>query len=91
MAEPLPTNYGSRKFVLAIVSLALLTGMSGLTIWFPAIETLLPAFVSGILGINSLYFSGNIVNKFVVGKTSVGFETTSVTEKGTVEGEGGEE
>ena len=35
---------------------------------YPSIVAILPTFAGGILGVLSLYMTGNIMNKFVVGK-----------------------
>jgi hypothetical protein len=36
-------------------------------VWFPAIASVLPVFTGGILGILSLYFTGNIMSQYVTG------------------------
>lgn len=58
----------SRKFLLAIISIMLLTLMSYLGISSPAVQGILPSFNSGLLGVLGLYFAGNVVNKHIVGK-----------------------
>jgi len=62
----------SRKFILTIMALALLTGVALLSVKYAAIVAILPTFVGGILGVLSLYFTGNVMNKYVVGKQTSG-------------------
>lgn len=62
----------SRKFILTLLGLFLITGMSVAGLWFPqSITAIMPSFVAGILGSLSLYFTGNIANKHVAGKIQV--------------------
>jgi hypothetical protein len=58
----------SRKFILTVSTILLITAVSILAVWFPAIPAVLPTFIGGILGVLSLYMTGNIMNKYVVGK-----------------------
>ena len=67
---PYKNNYGSRKFILTIVALMLVTGISTASIWYPGIQAVLPSFIGGILGILSLYFGGNVASKYVNGKVN---------------------
>jgi hypothetical protein len=62
-------TYLSRKFMLACFCIMLITAVSTLSIWFPGIAPILPTFVGGLLGILSLYFTGNVMNKYVVSKS----------------------
>jgi len=62
-------TFASRKFVLTCISLATVTVVSVLGAWLTGIQAVLPTLIGGILGVLSLYFTGNIVNKYVVGKT----------------------
>lgn len=62
-------TYKSRKFILSVVCLVLLTVLSVGAIFYPGLVGILPVFVSGIVGILSLYFTGNIANKYVMNKT----------------------
>lgn len=76
--KPIPEmngTYASRKFILTILGLLLVSGVAVAGIWSAAIPTVLPTFVGGILGVLSLYFTGNIANKFVVGKQMVQMES----------------
>lgn len=61
-------SYSSRKFILTIFTIILLTTVSLAGIIYPAVVAILPTFVGGLLGILSLYFTGNVVNKYVAGK-----------------------
>lgn len=61
-------SFISRKFVITILALCLITGVSVLSLWFPTSVALLPTFIGGIIGVTTLYMSGNVANKFVVGK-----------------------
>ena len=57
----------SRKFLLTILGLLLITVVTMATIKFPAVAAVLPTFIGGILGVLSLYFAGNVVAKNIVG------------------------
>jgi membrane protein DedA with SNARE-associated domain len=57
-----------RKFLLTVLSIFLITGMSVGTAFLETLQVVFPAFIGGILGILSLYFTGNIANKYVVNK-----------------------
>ena len=61
-------SYASRKFVLSIVAVVLVTLLSVLSIWFQGIQPILSTFISGVIGVLSLYFAGNVANKYVIGK-----------------------
>ena len=73
--------YKSRKFILTLMGLILITLLTILSGWLPVIPTVLPTFVGGMLGILSLYFAGNVGNKYIVGKTLVS-EKEDETTKG---------
>lgn len=62
-------TYKSRKFILSVVCLLLLTVLTVGSIFYPVLVGILPTFVSGVVGILSLYFTGNIANKYVMNKT----------------------
>lgn len=66
--------YRSRKFVLTLIGLLIITGVSVVGIWYPTVTAVLPTFVGGILGVLSLYFTGNVMNKFVIGKTAAALQ-----------------
>lgn len=76
LVQNLPTNtelmmetgYRSRKFFLTILSVLILVLFSLMSIWFTAVAAILPSFIGGLLGILSLYFTGNVANKYVLGK-----------------------
>ena len=63
------STYKSRKFILTVISLCLVTLLTFASAWFPVLPTVMPTFTGGILGILSLYFVGNVSNKYVVNKT----------------------
>lgn len=62
-------TYKSRKFVLTTIGLVLITVVTIMGTFFPTLPSIMPTFTGGILGVLSLYFTGNVVNKWVVGKT----------------------
>lgn len=70
----LTSTYKSRKFILAIVALVVITGVSVAAIWFSAVAGILPTFVGGILGVLSVYYGGNVGSKLVVGKVQAEFK-----------------
>jgi hypothetical protein len=61
-------SYASRKFVMAILCLLLVTGVSILSIWSARIPPILPAFVTGITGILVAYLGGNVARAHVQAK-----------------------
>ena len=67
-------TYKSRKFILALIAVILVTIVSVLSIWATVIPSILPSFIGGILGILSLYYAGNVSQKYVVGKQMVQLE-----------------
>lgn len=58
-----------RKFYLALISFALILFVTLAAVWLEPLQSLLTSFLSGIISIFSIYCTGNIVNKHVVGKT----------------------
>lgn len=62
----------SRKFILTILSLAILIGMTILAAGNAAMAPLFPTFVGGLLGILGLYFGGNVAHRYATGK-AVGY------------------
>ena len=70
MPELQPSNggYKSRKFNLTVLGLILVTAVALSALKWPAIVAVFPTFVGGILGILSLYFTGNVINRYVVNK-----------------------
>ena len=61
----------SRKFLLTVLSLLILTGIAILAANYSAVATIFPTFVGGLLGVLSVYFTGNVVTKHVVGKNGL--------------------
>ena len=59
-------SFGSRKFVITFVALALLVGAALLAGFIPSFISVFPTLVGGIIGVVSVYMTGNIVNKGVV-------------------------
>lgn len=59
-----------RKYLLALISLGLLTAMTIAAIWVPKIEGLLSTFITGMVSVLGLYYTGNVANKYVIGKTT---------------------
>ena len=59
-------GFRSRKFIMTLISLVLLTGMTVLTLKYPLIEKVFPTFMSGILGVLGLYLTGNEAQKALV-------------------------
>ena len=64
----------SRKFILTILGLLLITLVALVGIKYQAIEGVYPTFMGGVMGILGLYFSGNVVNKHVIGNQQVKME-----------------
>jgi hypothetical protein len=70
-------SFASRKFLLTVGSLFLVTGMALLGGRYTGIAAILPTFIGGILGILSLYLTGSIASKYFVGKAAAGFSISS--------------
>lgn len=62
---------GSRKYRLALVSLSIICIGVIAGAFVPGIAPLLEELISGVLGIIALYYTGNVANKYVVGKQAV--------------------
>jgi hypothetical protein len=61
----------SRKYKLALIALVLVTGGWIVSGTVPGLAQMFSELITGIMGILMLYFTGNVGNKFVVGKTLV--------------------
>lgn len=61
----------SRKFLLSVLAMMVISLMSYFSIQSPAVQGILPTFVGGVLGVLGLYFTGNVANKHVVGKVAL--------------------
>jgi hypothetical protein len=59
----------SRKFILALVALFLITGVSVLACFNSAVQVNLTAFIGGIIGILTVYSGANVAAQHVAGKT----------------------
>lgn len=64
----------SRKFILTIVCIVLLIGMTILCGLVKVLQPMFATFVGGLLGILGLYFGGNVANKYAIGKTMTSIE-----------------
>lgn len=60
----------SRKFILTILGLSLLVFMALIVAKVPVVAPLYSTFVGGVLGALGLYMTGNVVNKYAMGKIS---------------------
>lgn len=69
-------NFISRKFIIAICSLALLTILGAFAAKHEGIEGIYPSFVGGILGIISLYYTGNVLQHHSDNKAIVELKPT---------------
>lgn len=84
MAEKLSLPNGSiksRKFLLTLLALSLVTIVTLLTIKYATLVAILPTFIGGILGVLSLYFTGNIITKHVVGKATIQLQASDNEEE----------
>lgn len=61
----------SRKYRLAVISLLLITFGWLLASILPGLAQMFSELITGIMGVLMLYFTGNVGNKFVVGKTLI--------------------
>lgn len=92
MDETLKETGHSRKYQLAIAGLLLITTGWVAGNWSPALQSTFSELISGIMGVLVLYYTGNVGNKFVVGKHMVdtvkarsghpNANTTSITTSG---------
>lgn len=69
----------SRKYKLALISLLLITGAWCAAGLLPGLGHIFSELITGVMGILMLYFTGNVGNKFVVGRHLV--ETAKLTSK----------
>lgn len=90
MDESLKENGQSRKYQLAIASLFLITAGWVAGNWSTALQQTFSELISGVMGVLVLYYTGNVGNKFVVGKhmvdtvkARVGSNTSTTTPGGT--------
>lgn len=58
----------SRKFLLTLLGLGLITIVGLVGLGSANIMGIFPTFIGGVLGVLSLYFTGNVVTKHVMGK-----------------------
>lgn len=61
-------SFQSKKFILAVVALTLITGAWVAGNWAPNLAGTFSDLVSGIMMVIVSYYGGNLGNKFVVGK-----------------------
>lgn len=83
--------YNGRKFILTIASIVLITAYSIVAGFYVGLRENLSSFIGGVLGVLSLYFTGNVMNKLVVGKVAAQLTTASGKIVGAKKTEGGEE
>ncbi len=60
----------SRKFLLIIFAMLLITGGGLLSMYSPVFLELYATFIGGILGAVGLYFTSNVSHKFLAGKVN---------------------
>jgi hypothetical protein len=60
--------FHSRKYRMALLSLLLVTGAWVVAGLLPGFAQVFSELTTGIMGILMLYFTGNVSNKFVVGR-----------------------
>lgn len=60
--------FHSRKYRMGLLSLFLVTGAWVVAGLLPGLAQLFSELTTGIMGILMLYFTGNVSNKFVVGR-----------------------
>ena len=70
---------GSRKYKLALIAMVLVTGGWVTGGFLPGLGQMFSELITGIMGVLMLYFTGNVGNKFVVGRHIV--EQAKVTAK----------
>ncbi len=58
----------SRKYKLTLISLLLMTAAWGISGFMPGLGQMFSELITGIMGLLMLYFTGNVGNKFVVGR-----------------------
>jgi 1,4-dihydroxy-2-naphthoate octaprenyltransferase len=75
-------THSSRKFLLCLFSLILISIITVLGVFYPAIQTTLPAFIGGVIGILSVYYTGNVATKFVIDKQVLEVEASKKKEEG---------
>lgn len=63
------SSFVSRKFILAIISIIIMTLFAYLGLSSTVTVSVLPILIGGILGVLSLYFAGNIVGSKIASKT----------------------
>ena len=80
-------SFAGRKFILTLTGLITLVIVTFASLIYPAMAAVFPTFVGGLLGLLSLYFTGNVINKYIVGKNVQAIETVGA-EPESSEGEG---
>ena len=64
-------SFCTRKFILCLASLVLITGVSILSIIWKEVGAILPTFIGGVMGVFTAYLGGNLANAHIQGKTEV--------------------
>lgn len=67
--QPESHDLNSRKFLLTIFCVIILIGMALGSALIESLQIVFPTFVGGILGILSLYFTGNVMHRYVSNRT----------------------
>ena len=68
--SPVDKGVRSRKFILTIISVAILIGMTILCGLVKALQPMFATFVGGLLGILGLYFGGNVAHRYAAGRST---------------------
>lgn len=71
----------SRKYKLALIALLLVTGGWAASGLLPGLAQMFSELTTGIMGVLMLYFTGNVSNKFVVGRHLVEQAKVATTKK----------
>lgn len=58
----------SRKFILALICLVALCGFVGVAVHWAGVIGLFPEYVGGVLGVLSIYVTGNAAGRWAVAK-----------------------
>ena len=65
-------SYSSRKFVLSLIALFLITAVTIACCFSDKIPPVLPTFCGGITGVLAVYLGGNVAAAHIQGKHEVG-------------------
>ncbi len=62
------SGYRSPKFVLALVSMLLTCGMAAASAFVPALASLYPTVITGLLGSTGIYLGAHVSQRVMMGK-----------------------